>query len=838
MTEFFGNLLLTKQFIPHGHCYLWKPGLVWLHVVSDLLIALAYYSIPLMLVYFVRKRQDLPYAGIFLMFGAFIVACGTTHIMEVWTLWYPTYWLSGALKAITAFVSIYTSVEMLPLIPQALALPSPAQLEATNVALKREIIERQRAEAALRQSEAQNQALLNAIPDLMIRMARDGTYLDFRPAKNFASTMPALNMQGQNVHEVMPPEVAQQRMYYTEQALQTGKIQVYEFQLSIDEQTRYEEARIVVSGTDEVLVIVRDITDRKQAEQALKQAKEKYRSIFENAIEGIFQTALDGHYLSANPSLAYIYGYESPEELITHLTAPDQQLYVKPERRSEFICLLQKHGIIQKFESQVYRKDGKIIWISENTRVVLDANGMPLYYEGFVEDITERKQAEEQLWHHAFSDVLTGLPNRALFMERLERAVDRANRCEHYLFAVLFLDLDRFKNTNDSLGHLIGDQMLVAVAQKLELSVRNWDTVARLGGDEFAILLEDINSVSDAISVATRIKNELTSPMHLNGYEVFTTASVGIVVNSKRHEQPEDLLRDADLAMYQAKTSGKARHQVFTASMHSHAVALLQLETDLRRALDRREFLLHYQPVVSLQTEQIVGFEALLRWQHPERGLIFPGEFISVAEETGLICLMSWWVLREACRQLHDWQTQSPSSVSLKISVNLSSKQFSQPNLVEQIIEILQETSLDASSLKLEITESAIMDNVESASAMLQQLKELGIHLHMDDFGTGYSSLNHLLRFPLDALKIDRSFIGQMANGGEPLEIVRTIVMLAQNLGINAIAEGVETTEQLTQLKSLQCKYAQGYLFSQPVDAEAARALIKANVSQSLDQNV
>ena len=821
------NLFFTRQFIPHGHCYLWKPGLVWLHITSDALIALAYYSIPLMLVYFVRKRQDVPFDWIFLMFGAFIVACGTSHVMEIWTLWHPTYWLSGFLKAITAFVSVCTAVELLPLIPQALALPSPAQLEVANMALKNEITERQRAEEALRESETQNQALLNAIPDLMIRMTKDGTYLDFRPAKNFASIMPTADMRGQNLHDVMPPEISQQRLYYTEQALQTGKTQVYEHQLQMDGHTTYEEARIVVSGADEVLVIVRDITYRKQAEEALQQAKEKYRNIFENAIEGIFQTVASGHFISANPSLAHIYGYESPEELITHLTAPAQQLYVEPKGRAEFIRLLQEHTTVKKFESQVYRKDGKIIWISENARTVLDANGALLYYEGFVEDITERKLAEEQLLRNAFYDVLTDLPNRALFMERLERAINRAKRYKDYLFAVVFVDLDRFKNINDSLGHLIGDQLLIAVAKKLEASIRTTDTVARLGGDEFAILLEDIKGVSEAIFVAERIKKELTSPMNLDRHEIFTTASIGIATSSTSYKQPEELLRDADLAMYRAKASGKACYEIFTPKMHSYAVALLQLETDLRRAIDRQQFLLHYQPIVSLQTEQIIGFEALIRWQHPERGLVFPGEFIPLAEETGLICLISWWVLHEACRQLRIWQTQLPTTEPLTISVNLSTKQFYQPDLVKRITQILQETGLDASNLKLEITESAIMDNVEFASAKLWQLRELGIQLHMDDFGTGYSSLSYLLRFPLDALKIDRSFISQMADGGESLEIVRTIIMLAQNLGINAIAEGVETTEQLTQLKSLQCKYAQGYLFSRPVDAETALALIR-----------
>ncbi len=441
------------------------------------------------------------------------------------------------------------------------------------------------------------------------------------------------------------------------------------------------------------------------------------------------------------------------------------------------------------------------------------------------QSISRRKQSEELLRHNAFHDGLTNLPNRALFMDRLGHALKLTKRHNDYLFAVLFLDLDRFKVINDSLGHMVGDQLLVAIARCLERCLRPEDTVARLGGDEFAILLNNIKDISDVILVAERIQEQLKLPFNLSGQEVFASTSVGIALNTTDYKQPEDLLRDADTAMYRAKARGKARYEVFNTAMHDHVVTLLQLENSLRWAVERQELRIHYQPIVLLKTGRITGFEALVRWQHPQRGLVLPEEFISVAEETGAIIPIGYWVLREACRQMHKWQLQFPED-SLTISVNLSSKQFLQPDLIDQISQILQETGLDARSLKLEITESVIMENTESATAMLLQLSNLGVELHLDDFGTGYSSLNYLHRFPVNVLKIDRSFISKMDVTGKNLEIVRAIITLAHNLSINVTAEGLETAEQLAQLRALQCKHGQGYFFNKPADQEAAGALI------------
>ncbi|MBH8572072.1 EAL domain-containing protein [Nostocaceae cyanobacterium CENA369] len=445
------------------------------------------------------------------------------------------------------------------------------------------------------------------------------------------------------------------------------------------------------------------------------------------------------------------------------------------------------------------------------------------------QEIGDRLRAEAQLLHIAYHDALTDLPNRTLFIKRLGQTVERAKRRKH-LFAVLFLDLDRFKVVNDSLGHTSGDRLLIAIAHRLQTCLQSEDTLARLGGDEFAILLEEIQNINDAIYIAEQLQQELTIPFYLNRHEVFTTVSIGIALSTTDYDQPENFLCNAEIAMYRAKALGKARYKIFDKVMYSETTKLLQLEIDLRRAIERQEFLIHYQPIVCLKTNKIIGFEALVRWQHPKQGLVFPTDFIPVAEEAGLIVPIGDWVLKEACRQLHEWQ-QLFLENRLTISVNLSSKHLSQSHLNEQISQILQENNLDPRRLKLEITESALLENTQSVTAMLVQLRELGIELHLDDFGTGYSSLSYLHCFPISGLKIDRSFVNRMDINGENAEIVSTIITLAYNLGVDVTAEGIETVEQLERLKVLQCKYGQGNFFSKPLQASAAGDLIAKQVN-------
>jgi diguanylate cyclase (GGDEF)-like protein len=442
------------------------------------------------------------------------------------------------------------------------------------------------------------------------------------------------------------------------------------------------------------------------------------------------------------------------------------------------------------------------------------------------EDISQRKAAEEQLLHEAYHDVLTGLPNRALFTDRLGRAVVRSKTSEGYLFAILFLDLDGFKVVNDSLGHMAGDELLMEIGRRLEACVRNGDTVARLGGDEFAILVSDIRNVGDALRLADRIQQELGQPFVLGGNEVFTSSSIGIAVSDSRYDRPVEMLRDADTAMYRAKAVGKAHHVVFDQAMHTSVVSRLKLETDLRRAIERDEFIVEYQPIVEIDGERVAGFEALVRWAHPERGLVAPSEFIPAAEETGLIIPLDLWVIREACRQVKAWQTRFTNRPTLMLSVNLSSKQFAQPNLIERLDQIIKDTQIEPTSLRLEITESVIMGHPESAAARLRQIKQRGLSLSMDDFGTGYSSLSYLHKFPFNILKIDRSFVSRIGPAGENAEIVGTIIALAHNLGMKVVAEGVETADQVRHLRTLHCQYGQGFYFSRPLLAAAAQGLL------------
>jgi len=447
--------------------------------------------------------------------------------------------------------------------------------------------------------------------------------------------------------------------------------------------------------------------------------------------------------------------------------------------------------------------------------------------EKLKQEIVERQRAEKRLLHMAWHDSLTGLPNRSLLIEELQTCLNRVKSDPDYLFAVLFLDCDRFKLVNDSLGHLIGDRVLIAIADSLKYCLNDEDILARLGSDEFTIIIKKIQDISDAIYLAERIHKQWQFPLNIDQYDVFINASIGIAIGSPAYQKPEHILRDADIAMYQAKKLGHTHYQVFEASMHDHVLKRLQLETDLRLAIQRQEFFLQYQPIISLCSGKLAGFEALIRWQHPQQGFVSPGEFIPIAEETGLIVPMGLWVLREACQTMQSW-VKKFAEFRLHISVNLSVKQFRQPNLIEMIDQILAETQLHSQYLKLEITETAIMDNAESANRLLKQLKARKIKLSLDDFGTGYSSLSYLHRFHMDTLKIDRSFIGNISEDRDSLEIVEAIVTLAHQLKMDVVAEGVETLMHFNQLRNLGIEFGQGYFFAKPLDANSAEALIRS----------
>ncbi len=565
-----------------------------------------------------------------------------------------------------------------------------------------------------------------------------------------------------------------------------------------------------------------------QAQEYLKQAEAKYRSIFENVTHGIFQSTVEGRYLSANPALARIYNYQSPEELIQKITNIGEQLYVCPLRGADLAQILDREGYVHNFESQVYQSDGSIIWISESTRAVYSTEGKLLCYEGTVEDITKRHRAEEQLIHQAFHDSLTGLPNRTWLIEKLKKAIELAKKQPDYQYAVLFIDLDGFKIVNDSLGHTMGDKLLQQVAQRLQTSMDSHQSLARLGGDEFVILVEKFQKVDQVLEIVHNLQKQLQVPFELQQEKIFTNGSIGITLSEIGYETSEDVLRDADIAMYQAKAKGKATYTFFSPKIQNTALNRLQLENDLRAALEREEFSVHYQPIILLTTGRLMGFEALIRWYHPTNGLVSPGRFIPIAEEMGLIQPIGLWVLRQACLQMQKWKTRFPNTHHLTISVNLSVHQFKQRDLLEQISLILRETGIQGYHLKLEITESAFVETAGSEITILQGLKDLGIRLCIDDFGTGYSSLSRLHELPVDTLKIDQAFVRRLETNSN--EIIKTIITLAHILNMNVIAEGIETINQLAQLQGMNCEMGQGYLFSRPVDPKMAGQIVGINL--------
>jgi PAS domain S-box-containing protein len=573
----------------------------------------------------------------------------------------------------------------------------------------------------------------------------------------------------------------------------------------------------------------------------LNERNQLFEVITENAADMIAVIDCAGNRLYNSPAYQKVLGYSSQE---LKVTSSAEQIH--PEDQQRVLEAAEKARLSGRGERLEYRmrhKDGSWRILESVATAIPNEEGQTERLVIVNRDITERKRAEETLAHNALHDALTNLPNRTLFLDRVRHALILSQRHTTYKFAVLFIDLDEFKIFNDSLGHAAGDALLIQIARRLNVSIRGIDTIsrsgliqststvaseeilARMGGDEFTVLLEEIRDCGDAIRVAERIQERLSIPFIVEGQEVVTTASIGIAFCATSYSNSEELVRDAEIAMYRAKREGKARCQVFDSAMHAFAVKRLRLETDLRRALELGEFRVHYQPIVSLQSGKIVGFEALSRWERPE-GLLSPAHFIQIADETGIILPMNRLLLREACQQLRAWQSQFPCDPPLTISVNITPKEFAQPDFAAQMGTILGEVGIDPSSVDVEITETIAMADPQRSSLVLSELKTLGVHLSIDDFGTGYSSLSRLQGFPVDNLKIDRTFISKMDTDSETNEIVRIIIMLAHNLGLKVVAEGAETAEQVRLLKQLKCELVQGYFFARPGDHAAAQALL------------
>src|ERR687898_564863 len=693
----------------------------------------------------------------------------------------------------------------------------------------RDVTERKRAESALRESEQRFRGSFERAATGMALVGTDGRFLRVNKSLCEILGYTERELLGKTFQETTHPDdlevdlehlrrllVRVVRTYQTEKRYLHKDGHVVWTLLSVS---------VVHDEEDEPLYFIcqiQDVSERKKVEKAIIESEERFRSLVQYSSDIITILDTDGtvHYVS--PAVERVTGYRPEEQVGTNAFGS-----VHPDDREQalntFAEVLKRPGLHPPLEFRVPHKDGSWRYLEHVVNNLVDDPAV----RGVVVnswDVTERKALVEQLSYQAFHDLLTGLPNRALFMNRLEHTLTRAKR-RGSMVAVLFTDLDNFKVINDSLGHKAGDQLLIAVAERLKTCLRPEDTAARLGGDEFTILLEGVAGVSDAARVAERIAEELQDPFALEAQEVFATTSTGIAVSSSTQEQPTELLQHADLAMYQAKSKGKACHEVFEPSMSIDALERLELETKLRRALGREEFRVYYQPEILLASGEIVGMEALVRWEHPGRGLLLPQEFLSIAEESNLILSIGQWVLREACNQLRTWQEQYPSTAPLVIGVNLSTREFFQPSL---IAEILRETGVDPQTLQLEITEGAVAYNhAQNANNTLWGLKALGVQLAIDDFGMGYSSLSYLKQFPVNVLKIDRSFVRELGKDPKDTKIVAAIIHLARALDLRVIAEGVETAEQVEQLRKMGCDVAQGYYFSEPLPSEAVSALLQ-----------
>lgn len=621
-----------------------------------------------------------------------------------------------------------------------------------------------------------------------------------------------------------------ERARFVETLLKSGRVSNQEFALKGRDGTPVwvvQYARTVCGPTGQVLYfegVIQDITGRKRAEAALQQSEQRYRMLVENSQVGVF--VREGtHYTYTNKALAAMLGYKEEELLGRHyrdIYAPED-LTAADNRHDTHIQGEQTGG---EYEARLLHKDGQTRVVVSCTTSHFVQDGVMLM-TGTVRDITQQKRNERQLRHNATHDPLTGLPNRTLFTERLQRAMQYGQRDRRPAYAVLFLDLDAFKLVNDSLGHAAGDQLLLDIAKRLQRCLRPGDTLARHGGDEFTILLEQLHDTQNVFGITEQIHAMLKHPLQLGEHEVFTNASIGIAPGQTHYTTTEEVLRDADAAMYQAKARGKSATVMFDNSMLARAQERLLLETQLRNALTANEFTVFYQPVFELKKQRLVGFEALLRWQHPQHGLLTPGAFLHVAEESGLILPIGWWILFEACRQLADWRRQFPATHNLSVSVNIAERQFNHTNLPLRVAEALQQSGLPPSALNVEITETVFMENRQAARDILQRLKQLGVGVHMDDFGTGYSSLSYLDHLPLDTLKIDRSFITELANGRRPQAILKTIVQLAREFKLNTVAEGIENGNQARLLRRIGCKYGQGWHFAKALPADDIEAMLQ-----------
>ena len=729
-----------------------------------------------------------------------------------------------AILACAAIVFLLTSVQF------PIERSEPRQFSQPDQQLHH-ISGRRRAQAAMAESERRYRSLFENMLEgfaycemLFDDRGRpiDFVYLDVNRA--FGKLTGLANVVGKRFTEVIPggnPELFER---YGRVVL-TGEPE--SFEIEIKALGMWFSISAHGAGKGCFVATFDNITERKRIEQALRQAEEKYRTIFQGAVVGMFRSTPGGRYIDVNPAMAHMLGYDSPQDLVASITDISQQVYVDPESREELTRLLREQGMVKNFECAVHRKDGSKMWFSANVRAVSE-DGVLVGYEGTNEDITARKVAEERIQFLAYYDALTGLPNRTLLQDRLGKALAGARR-QKCKIALLFLDLDSFKIINDSLGHSVGDLLLQEVAERLKKWGREQDTVARLGGDEFLITLTQVKDLADVAVAAERLMDAMTAEFVVQGHSLNVSCSIGVSIFPEHGTDCETLIKNADAAMYDAKDSGRNNFRFFAEDMNAQAVERLSLENSLRLALGKKELFLVYQPQMHAATGKVTGLEALLRWQHPDLGLVPPDKFIRIAENSGLIVPIGEWVLRTACRQARQWQDDGLPAVS--VAVNVSAVQFRQQGFCELIRSVLHETGLAAHCLELELTESVLLANADVTLSVLRELKSMGLTLAIDDFGTGYSNFTSLRQFGVSKLKIDRSFISDVATNPDDSAITAAIISMAKSLRLKVIAEGVENEAQMSFLRTHQCDEIQGYYFSKPLAVDDVADKLRGGIA-------
>jgi diguanylate cyclase (GGDEF)-like protein/PAS domain S-box-containing protein len=742
------SFLAPDNFMPHGHCYLWTPALLWLYVISDGLIAFSYFSIPVAILYFIRKRIDLQFNWVFLMFSLFIFLCGMTHLISILTIWQPAYWLDASMKGLTAIASAITAVMLWRLMPILLTVTSVKQLQKTIDQLQHEVDQRKQAEKEL--------AALN---------------------NNLEQSVQQRTLELSNINRDLLMEIEQ----------------------------------------------------RKLIEQDLFQEKQQALVTLESIGDGVITTDMDSKVTYLNPIAERMTGWTLAEakgrpilEVFRILNESTRKLAANP------VDVVLAHGMVCGIANHtiVISKTGKEFAIEDSAAPIINVDGNTIGVVLVFHDVSEAKHMAEKMSYLAEHDFLTDLPNRLLLTDRITQALNMARR-KNSRVGILYLDLDHFKKVNDTLGHDVGDQLLMMLSKKLQACLRNMDTISRQGGDEFVILLTEFDSPAIPVTIANKLLEATCKAFQIGTHELNVSASIGISMYPEDGDSADALMKNADAAMYYAKSLGRNNFQFFTKQLSAKIAEQVDLENSLLRAVNQHEFKLVYQPKVLLETGEIIGAEALIRWHHPEKGMVSPDIFIPIAEDTGLIKLIGKWVLSEACEQNKRWQQAGLPAIP--VAINVSAVELKQADYLQQVSKVLMQSGLEAQYLELEVTERVAIDGYDEGIRDLLALKEMGVRLSIDDFGTGYSSLSYLKRLPVDSVKIDKSFVRDIQSDANDAAIVTAIIKMSHSLGFSVIAEGVETSAQLHFLKETECDEIQGYFISRPISAEDFAKLLEAN---------